>query len=384
LSRSPEAPTAEVFAPGRVNLIGEHIDYHGLSVLPMALERGVRILFSPLDEPRVVLENADPSFAPVDFAMGPGVTRGPPGDWGNYVKAAALVASERFGCRRGITGRVASDLPPAAGLSSSSALVVATALALLYSNDVPISFLELAEAAAKGEQFVGTAGGGMDQAASLLGRKGHAIRIGFSPLAARAVPIPRDWTVLVAHSGVEAAKSGGAQEAYNLRRAESTRGLAEVAERLGIPDASPWELLSTQPPDLLFETAAALEEPRAAWVRHVLAEARRVDEAEAALVAGDLEAFGHWVTASHRSLRDDYQVSHPRLDRLVEAALDAGAAGARLTGAGFGGCMLAVCDGASRGPVARALADELDRSGAGGGLRPFVARPGAGAFVGTR
>jgi galactokinase len=298
------------------------------------------------------------------------------------VKAAAVVARDRYGCGRGIMGQVDSDLPPAAGLSSSSALVVATALALLHANDVPISFIELAEAAAEGERFVGTAGGGMDQAASLLGRQGHALRIDFAPLSVRAVPIPLDWRIVVAHSGVEAAKSGGAQNAYNLRRAETTRGLAQVAGLLGLPGASPWDLLATHSSEVLFDTAASLEEPRAAWVRHVISEARRVNEAEAAMVAQDLDAFGHWLTASHASLRDDYEVSHPRLDVLVDAALAAGAAGARLTGAGFGGCMLAVCDRSRLGAVRQALATTLDDNEADA-VRPFEARAGSGAFVGT-
>lgn len=371
------------FAPGRLNLIGEHIDYHGLSVLPMALERGVQIRFTPRDDRRIVLGNASPSFSPLDFQMGPELVPGSPGEWGNYVKAAALLAWDRFGCRFGIDGHVAADLPPASGLSSSSALVVAMALALLHRNEVPIAFVELAEAAAEGERFVGTAGGGMDQAASLLGRQGYAVRIGFEPLSARAVPIPPGWRFLVAHSGVEAAKSGSAQEAYNRRRAETTRGLAEVADRLGLPGASAWDLLATQPPEALFETAATLEPPRAAWVRHVLSEARRVDHAEAAMMAADLGAFGHWLTASHTSLRDDYQVSHPRLDRLVEAALEAGAAGARLTGAGFGGCMLAVCDEERLGRVRAALAGALEGTGSGVSMKPFDAQAGAGAFVGA-
>lgn len=380
-SSGPHASVA--FAPGRLNLIGEHIDYHGLSVLPMALERGVRIRFTPRDDGRIVVANSNPAFAPLDFPMGPELVPGSPGEWGNYVKAAARLAWERFGCRSGIDAHVAANLPPASGLSSSSALVVAVSLALLHRNDVPIPFLELAEAAAEGERFVGTAGGGMDQAASLLGRQGHAVRIGFEPLSARAVSIPGGWSFLVAHSGVEAAKSGGAREAYNLRRSETTRGLAEVADRLGLAGASPWDLLATQPSEALFETAATLEPPRAAWVRHVLSEARRVDEAEGAMVARDLEAFGHWLTASHTSLRDDYQVSHPRLDRLVDAALEAGAAGARLTGAGFGGCMLAVCDEKRLPSVRLALAGALERNGSGVAAEPFEARAGAGAFVGT-
>jgi galactokinase len=382
MSPPSEGTLFEAFAPGRVNLIGEHIDYHGLSVLPMALERGIRIHFTPRGDRRILLENTDPAFAPLDFDLGPGLTRGPPGDWGNYAKAAAALAWDHFGCRRGIQGRLESDLPPAAGLSSSSALVVALSLALLHVSDRNIPFLELAEAAAEGERFVGTAGGGMDQAASLLGRQGHALRIGFGPLTAQAIAVPADWSILVAHSGVQAEKSGTAQKAYNLRRSETTRGLAEVAERLGRPGATPRELLESHSSEAILEVAAALDEPRAAWVHHVVAEARRVDHAQAALVAGDLDAFGRELVASHRSLRDLYEVSHPRLDRLVETALGAGAAGARLTGAGFGGCMLAVCRAEEAESLLDTLADASGPSRAGVGMAPFEARAGTGAFVG--
>lgn len=381
MSRVSDRPAAVAFAPGRVNLIGEHIDYHGLSVLPMALERGIRIRFTPRVDSRIVLANADPRFGTLDFDLAAELTPGPAGHWGNYVMAAALVARDRFGCRRGIEGRVESDLPPAAGLSSSSALVVATALALLHGHEGPIPLLELAEAAAEGERFVGTAGGGMDQAASLLGRRGHVLRIGFGPLSVRTLPLPGSWRVVVAHSGVEAAKSGAAQEAYNRRRTETTRGLTELARDLGTPGAAPRELLAAHATAVLLDAAAALPEPRAAWVHHVISEARRVDEAEAALLAGELDAFGHRLLASHASLRDRYEVSHPRLDRLVNAACTAGAAGARLTGAGFGGCMLAVCAADRLDAVREALAGALDRESTPGVLAPFEARAGSGASV---
>ena len=369
------------FAPGRVNLIGEHIDYHALPVLPMALERGVRIRFTPREDERILLENADTSFPARDFRMVPGLAPGPLGDWGNYARAAAVTALETFHCRRGIEGQVTSDLPPAAGLSSSSALMVAMCQALLHADRREVPPLVLAEAAAEGERFVGTAGGGMDQAASLLGRAGHALRIEFAPLAAEPVPIPGDWRVVVAHTGVRAEKSGGAQEAYNARRSETTTGLARIAADVGRPGASPSELLARVPTDELLAAAAGLEEPVASWVRHILNEAVRVEQATEALRGGELLAFGRLLNASHDSLRDLYEVSHPRLDALVEAALAAGAAGARLTGAGFGGCMLAVCEAAAVDEVRSRLAARQATFDPAPELAPFVAVPGPGASV---
>lgn len=381
MSRLLAGSLFEAFAPGRVNLIGEHIDYHGLPVLPMALERGVRVRFTARGDDHISLANADLGFPSREFRMTPELAPGPPGDWGNYARAAAVTAREVFGCRFGLDGTVASDLPPAAGLSSSSALMVALCQALLHADGRRVPPLVLAEAAAEGERFVGTAGGGMDQAASLLGQEGHALRIGFSPLTARAVPIPPSWRVVVAHSGVRAEKSGGAQEAYNLRRSETTRDLEWIAHRLGDPGARPLELLTRHPLERLRGLAAELDEPGASWVRHILDEATRVEDAVASLEAGDLQAFGSLLYASHTSLRELYQVSHPHLDRLVEAALEAGAAGARLTGAGFGGCMLAVCPVDRMESVLGGLAAAQATLSPSSEMAPFEARPGPGASV---
>ncbi len=381
MTEGSEGPTHLSFAPGRVNLIGEHIDYHALPVLPMALERGVRIRFRPRDDDRIVLRNADPAFPSREFRMAPGLAPGPGGDWGNYARAAAVTALETFRCRRGIEGEVASDLPPAAGLSSSSALMVAMCQALIHADGREIPPLVLAEAAAEGERFVGTAGGGMDQAASLLGRAGHALKIDFAPLAAEAVPMLPEWRVVVAHTGVRAEKSGGAQEAYNARRSETTAGLARIAEAVGSPGATPRELLAQRPLVELLAAAGRLETPVDAWVRHILDEAVRVDEAVAALRAADLPAFGMLLNASHVSLRELYEVSHPRLDALVEAAVAGGAAGARLTGAGFGGCMLAVCDERAVEAVLTALTERQAEFEPRPELPPFLATPGPGAAV---
>lgn len=369
------------FAPGRVNLIGEHIDYHGLPVLPMALQRGIRIEFAARRDDVVVLRNADPRFGERRFTVAPDLAPGPPGDWGNYAMAAAVTVASRYGARTGLEGTLSSDLPPAAGLSSSSALVVAVARALLHAQGLSPDPVELAEALAEGERFVGTAGGGMDQAASLLGVAGHAMEIFFRPLEARPVPFPGDWAVLVAHTGVSAEKSGGAQEAYNRRRAESAAALASLADAMGDPGASPRSLIRRHGAASLLSRCRGMEGEGARWAGHALSEALRVDEAVYALRGGDLEAFGSLLNASHTSLRDVYEVSHPRLDALVDAARAAGAAGARLTGAGFGGCMLAVCREELADAVRDGLAAAQRRMDPAPTLPPFRARPGGGASV---
>jgi len=369
------------FAPGRVNLIGEHVDYHGLPVLPMALRRGIRLEFTPRNDGNVILRNAETRFGSRRFPLSAELVPGPPGDWGNYAMAAAVTVAARYGAHTGLEGTLSSDLPPAAGLSSSSALVVAVALAILHASGIEADPLGLAEALAEGERFVGTAGGGMDQAASLLGREGHALEISFGPLSATPVPFPGGWAVVVAHTGVSAEKSGGAQEAYNLRRRESGAALAALGEACGLPGTPPRELLTRVGVTDLLERCRALPAPGGPWARHALTEAARVEEAVAALRAGALDRFGELLNASHASLRDVYQVSHPRLDALVAAALAAGADGARLTGAGFGGCMLAVCRTDRAAGIVEALARTQAAMDPPPELLPFLAHPGEGARV---
>ena len=317
--------TAAVFAPGRVNLIGEHIDYHGLAVLPMALRRGVRVEFRARRDRRI--RAASEGYGEREFEWTPQLEPVAAGDWENYLRAAALVAWKFCGNPVGIEAEIRSDLPAAAGLSSSSALIVAFTLGLLRANGYNPGFEDLMQVLPDGEQFVGTRGGGMDHAASLGSRAGCASLVSFHPAAIRHVPIPRDWKFWIADSGVRAEKSGAAREAYNARR----RGGTEALRRLGLRSYG----------EARAEDAERLEaaEERDAFL-HTVTERERVRAAVAAMEAGDLAAFGRLLLESHRSLRSRLHVSRPELDALVEQAVAAGAAGARLTGAGFGGCVL--------------------------------------------
>jgi galactokinase len=343
----------------------------------MALEREVVVRFFPRSDRRVVLENADPRFPPVDFEVSPAIVPDAAGAWGNYPRAAAQALARELGELRGLDGEVSSTLPMAAGLSSSSALVVATALALLDVNGRTVPPPRLMDLLARGERYVGLQGGGMDQAVCLGGRAGHSIRIDFHPaLSLRAVPVPASWRFVVAVSGVEAAKSAGAREAYNARVAESREALRRVAARhLPGREVGNYAALVEHVPseDAVALAAETLEGNLLRRFRHVVTEGDRVDRAEAALRAEDPGEFGRLMTASHRSLRDDYAVSTPGLDTLVDAALAAGATGARLTGAGFGGCIVALADGEGAPVVAAALGSLA--------AEVFVARPGPGAAV---
>lgn len=348
-----------VRAPGRVNLIGEHIDYAGLTVLPMAIDRSVTLMARPRQDRIVRVHNIDPRFDSRTFEMSRIITPGPQGDWGNYVRAAARAVCLDNPGVRGVDAVIGSDLPAAAGLSSSSALVVASALALLHANDLPIDRGPLMGRLAEAERYVGLRGGGMDQAICLGGRAGSAARIRFDPLGLDTFPIPADWRFVVASSLVPARKSAEAKAVYNRRTEESRRAAQEVAGRLELPAGSGYPaLLARFDADELIAVAGELATHElVARFRHVVTEAWRVDQAVSAMQGKSLASFGDLMSASHASLRDDYEVSCPELDYLVDLAMEGGAAGARLTGAGLGGCIVALVSV----ETAPAMLERLDR-----------------------
>ena len=333
-----------VRAPGRINLIGEHIDYNGLPVLPMAIQRQVTILFEGRDDGVVHFTNTDCRYPPRKFLLSASIPAGPGGDWGNYLKAAAQTLVAEFGDLKGIQGTVSSDIPVAAGLSSSSALVVACALALIHANDLTVDTRSLMSLLAKGECYVGTQGGGMDQAICLGGQKDRALKIHFDPLELHPVAIPAGWRFVLSNSQVTAEKSGRVQTTYNLRTEECRRALDQVKGKLNLdPDLSYSELMDRASLEYLLAASRELDDPIGARLRHVVTEAGRVGRAALALTHDQPEVFGNLMTASHQSLRDDYEVSCKELDTLVEIATAHKARGARLTGAGFGGCVIALC-----------------------------------------
>ena len=375
-----------VRAPGRVNLIGEHIDYCGLPVFPMAINRSVRMRFQPLATRELRLVNRDPRFAPSVFTVNDRIPPAPAGDWSNYARAAAQALAQRFPDLRGVDALVETDLPIAAGLSSSSALVVATALAILHANEASLSLLELMDLLARGERYVGTAGGGMDQAIILGAQAGCASRIDFHPLKLTPAAVPTDWRFIVAWSLVHAEKSGAARQAYNERPRQCDDARRLVATRLGRREdiAYPALLAAASVEELLEVAGTTLPDVLARRFRHVVTEGTRVRQAETAMAAGDLATFGGLLDSSHASLRDHYEVSHPELDRLVELAREAGAAGARLTGAGFGGSIVALCP-LERAPQIMAALRERFYAPRGvvdnAGDYVFAAEPSAGAEV---
>lgn len=384
-------PTLLVRAPGRVNLIGEHIDYNDLPVFPMALQREVRIALRPREDGRIVLHSSGNTFPPVEFDIEPGIEPWEKGSWGNYVKAPANELVERFGIGRGFDGVLHSDIPVAAGLSSSSAIVNAVGLALSHINAVSTEPRELAAVMADAEHFVGTRGGGMDQTISLGARDGCAARISFRPLRLTHVVVPDDWRFIVADSGEVAEKSGRLQAEYNRRRSECDEALRIMTRHLAAHDVTDASLTSYP------ELCAALDAHRLVGIaeqalqgsllrrfRHAVTEATRVEEAVDRMLVADLEGFGALMDASHASLKHDYEVSSAALDELVAVAKEGGAAGARLTGAGFGGCVVVLADRRTVGEVLETLsAGYYERWHQADGLdgRLFVAVPTRGASI---
>jgi galactokinase len=328
--------------PGRVNLIGEHTDYNDGLALPFAIDRGVTVTAEPLDGDRIEARALD--LGEHD-AFGLGDSE-PASGWRAFVRGtvAELRAAgfEVRPCRITIEG----DLPHGSGLSSSAALEAALCLALI--DDEHADRVELAKLCSRVENdHVGARTGLLDQLAVLCGREGRALRIDFRDLAIEPVPLELgDWRLVTLGSGASHEHAGGG---YNERRAEC----AAACAALGI--ASLREAT----------THEGLPAPLGRRVRHVLTENARVDAMAAALAAHDLERAGELLRASHASLRDDYEVSVPEIERTVEALERAGAAGARMVGGGFGGSVLALFppgttppDGAASvapGPAARRL-----------------------------
>jgi galactokinase len=380
---SPDAGVL-IHAPGRVNLIGEHTDYNGLPVFPMAIRHGISVLSRARPDPTVRLVNTNPDFGPVEFEIAGTIPPYPAGHWGNYVKAAAQVLYREHGVRHGFDGVLQGEVPVAAGLSSSSALVVASGLTLLGEGATQAGRMQLMDDFARAEIYVGTRGGGMDQAICLGAESGSACLIDFAPLRLRHVAIPEGWTFVVASSLVPAEKSGARQAVYN-RRTEECRGAIKLVSRalVGTPPGSYPELMDGRPlEELLALAERTLTDPLLRRFRHVVTEADRVTQAVEAMEQDAPDRFGRLMAGSHESLRDDYGVSCPELDELVDISMAAGAFGARLTGAGFGGCIVALSSVDGAAAVLSALADgfyrsRLDRAPSVREL--FIAVPSGGA-----
>jgi galactokinase len=368
-------PTAVAWAPGRVNLIGEHTDYNEGLVLPAALERGIVVAAAGRDD-GIVRALSDRYGGPVEV----GRTLGAPRhlelpSWAAYVRA---VAREVVGVAPSGPGAdlwIGGDLPSAAGLSSSAALVVASALALSETAGVEspagdsIAFAQMVRLV---EHRAGTLCGIMDPLVVLEGKRGCALRIDCRSMEIAEVPLPPDLSLVVCDSGVERSL---AQSAYNRRRdeCEVARG---ALERLS---GRPMRSLRDATRDDLAILARAFPGELYRRARHVVEENDRVDRLVDALWRNDRDAVGRLMAASHDSLRYDFEVSTPELDALVEDAQGApGCWGTRMTGAGFGGCTVSLVE-KEAAPEFKARIEDSFRARYSRSPRPFSSSAGDGA-----
>lgn len=403
-------------APGRVNLIGEHTDYNQGYVSPVALDKDVLLLCRPRGDDRVRLQNVESAYPSRRFRIATEIPPQPVGDWANYAQGPAqLLAQETGLALRGIDalvdGRSPLGIPRGSGLSSSSALTVVMAVALVRVNELNLAGAALADACGRAEWYVGTRGGIMDQFSAILARRDHALfldcrpRGGDADYAYEHVPLPADYAVVVVDSGVRHRNTG---PHFNRRVAECRIGVRLLQRRYpeiqALRDAEGFRWDELEPllpesitrgelaalgidPDALLERGVATATDEflvRKRCRHVVSENRRVLEAVAALRRGDVPTFGALMDAAHASARDDYEISTPEIEALVKLARKAeGVAGARLTGAGWGGCIVALVANEQAATFCAALPAAYERE-IGKRAQAFLCRSGPGAGLVTR
>lgn len=319
--RHGASPGAVASAPGRVNLIGEHLDYNGGLALPMPLQHRATVAVGPRADDRVSLSSLQQDGAVTATLGGPRTT-----GWAAYV-VGVLESLRGIGVDvPGMDVVVDGRVPLGSGLSSSAALEVAVAMAAVELAGATGTVLreQLVEVCVRAENdYVGAPTGRMDQMAAALSSSGHALLVDFADLSHRAVPWSPPADLLVVDTGVRHSHAGGE---YAVRRRECQ----EATDRLGRDHLV----------EAALEEVETLPDPLRARARHVVSEQHRVRGAVRALETGTWTEFGDLMLASHRSLRDDYAVSCPELDLVVDSAMAAGALGARMTGGGFGGCAI--------------------------------------------
>ena len=381
-------PQQVVRAPGRVNLIGEHTDYNGGFVLPCAIHFETRVALRARGDGQVRVLALDFGEALDQFAL-PGLphTPSPPSTpstaatpmarlqpnpqlpWAQYVRGVFAELARRGLPLHGVDLAVAGNVPQGAGLSSSAALEVAVALALRERNGLAaLDATDLALVAQRAENdFVGCQCGIMDQLVSARGQAGQALLIDCRSLQARPVPVPPGLAVMVVHSRV---RRGLVDSHYNLRRQQCQA----AAQHLGVAalrDATPAQLQAAQP---------ALDPVVWRRARHIVTENARTLAAAEALRAADLPALGRLMAESHRSMRDDFEITVPAIDQLVAVLQQAigEQGGARMTGGGFGGCAVALLPEHRVHAVRQAVARGY-RSPEGEAATVWITRPAPGA-----
>ncbi|RJG21290.1 galactokinase [Massilia cavernae] len=322
-----------VQAPGRVNLIGEHTDYNDGLVLPCAIDYRTVIVARQRDDRLVRVVAADYEDAADEYSLDAPIERRAAPMWANYVRGVVQELVQRGLPVRGMEMVIAGDVPQGAGLSSSASLSVAVCrLFATLPGFEDVSPIDMALIAQRAENdFVGCKCGNMDQISSASGIQDHALMIDCRSLKVDPVPIPRGAAIMIFNSHVS---RGLVDSAYNARRLQCE----EAARYFGVP------ALRDVDPAMLDARGAELAPVVLRRARHVVTENERVAAAAKALAAGNLERMGELMEASHASMRDDFEITMPAIDHLVsivKAAIGT-AGGVRMTGGGFGGCVVAL------------------------------------------
>ncbi|MCM3869307.1 MAG: galactokinase [Pyrinomonadaceae bacterium] len=357
-------------APGRVNLVGEHTDYNEGFVMPAAINFATTVTVAPRADRRlsVFSENCEEA---IEFDLDDPKLRAA-SHWSDYVKGVAVVLEQSDHRLRGANLRIHGEVPIGSGLSSSAALEVSTAFALLANSGHCVAPVDVAKLCQRAEnEFVGMRCGIMDQFISCCGQADRALMLDCRSLDYRVLPVPTDVRLVISNTMV---KHELASSQYNVRRAECEAGVHHFAQsRPGVRALR--DVTETE----LERARVDLSEVIYRRCRHIVSENARVLEAAEALESGDLDSFGQRMNESHRSLRDDYEVSCKELDLMVELAghVD-GVYGSRMTGGGFGGCTISIVEAERVKDFERTVARGYEEET---GLKPeiYVCRAAAGA-----
>jgi galactokinase len=366
--RFGQSPALVVRAPGRVNLIGEHTDYNDGFVLPCAIGPSTMVAASRRDDNAVHIVAVDFDNAVDQFDLTGPVERNAEQPWADYVRGMIMALQNDGHALMGANIAIAGNLPKGAGLSSSASLEIAVGKSVLALANIEIDHTRLAQIAQIAEcDFVGTKCGIMDQLISAQGKPGHGLLIDCRSLELMDAPVPDDVAIMIVHSGVTRGLVDGH---YNERRrqCEAAAGAMGVA---ALRDAN-----------LDMLVAAGLDAVTTARARHVITENQRTLDAAAALAKNDLTALGVLMAQSHASMRDDFEITVPAIDKLVEMLQNAigPVGGARMTGGGFGGACVAVMPAARLASVRAAISAGY-KTPEGAAPLIMVERPGPGVAI---
>lgn len=365
------APAMVIRAPGRVNLIGEHTDYNDGFVLPCAINFQTLAAIAPRNDSTVRVVACDYGDAIDEFDLDGDIAHLPNLPWANYVRGVLVMLRRAGMTARGANLAIGGDVPQGAGLSSSASLEVAVATAFKYAFDLHgLDATDIARIAQRAEnEFVGCNCGIMDQLISARGSCGHALLIDCRSLLVKPVLVPPNVAVMIVHSNI---KRGLVDSEYNLRRQQCEA----AAAHFGVAKLRDVSLQTLQ------DRGARLDPVTFRRARHVITENARTLAAFDALAAGDLRQMGKLMAQSHDSMRDDFDITVPAIDRLVKILQDTIGAdgGARMTGGGFGGCAVALMPETKVIEVSDAVL-QLYKSADGHAATIYVCKPEDGAGV---